>query len=62
MKPVHHQFRDWLIEHKQSVVALRHVDYNDPTSYSYEQAMDTIKRISVSANDDLEQQLPAHCL
>jgi serine/threonine-protein kinase HipA len=42
--------------HIQSLAALCHFDYNDPSSYSYEQAMDTIKRISVSADHDLEQQ------
>jgi serine/threonine-protein kinase HipA len=42
--------------HMQSLAALCHFDYNDPASYSYEQAMDTIKRISVSADGDLEQQ------
>jgi serine/threonine-protein kinase HipA len=42
--------------HMQSLAALCHFDYNDPLIYSYEQAMDTIKRISANANDDLEQQ------
>jgi serine/threonine-protein kinase HipA len=42
--------------HMQSLAALRHFDYNDPSSYSYEQAMETIRRISAQPLADLEQQ------
>jgi len=40
----------------QSLAALRHFDYNDPSRYSYEHAIDTITRISSNADDDFEQQ------
>lgn len=42
--------------HMQSLAALCHYDYNDPASYSYEQAFQVIRRLSASAQADLEQQ------
>lgn len=42
--------------HMQSLAALRHFDYDDPASYSYEQAMETIRLISSAPAADLEQQ------
>ena len=42
--------------HMQSLAALRNFDYNDPSRYSYEHAIDTITRISSNADDDFEQQ------
>lgn len=41
--------------HKQSLAALCHYDFNDPTSYSYEQAMHAIRRISAAPQADCEQ-------
>lgn len=42
--------------HMQSLAALCHYDYNDPASYSYEQAMLTIRQISVQVAKDCQQQ------
>jgi serine/threonine-protein kinase HipA len=42
--------------HMQSLAAMRHFDFNDPLSYSYEQAMETIRRISAEPAHDLRQQ------
>lgn len=42
--------------HMQSLAALCHFDYNDPSAYSYEQAMQTIRRISQRPQQDVEQQ------
>lgn len=42
--------------HMLSLAALRHFDYNDPSSYSYEQAIETIRKISANPGQDLEQQ------
>jgi serine/threonine-protein kinase HipA len=42
--------------HMQSFCAMAHVDYNQPTLYSYEQAIQTMKQLGVS-HTDLEQQV-----
>lgn len=42
--------------HMQSLGALTHVDFNNPALYSYEQALQTMKRLGCSQND-LEQQV-----
>jgi serine/threonine-protein kinase HipA len=43
--------------HMLSLGALCHYDYNDPSSYSYEQAMQAIRQISAHPVKDAEQQL-----
>jgi len=42
--------------HMQSLGAIAHFDYNQPASYSYEQAVQIIKRLGLS-REDLEQQV-----
>lgn len=42
--------------HMQSLAALRHFDYNDPSSYSYEQAMQTIRNLCNHPQHDAERQ------
>lgn len=42
--------------HLQSLAALCHFDYNDPGSYSYEQAMQVIRQICTHPLKDAEQQ------
>lgn len=42
--------------HMQSLCALTHVDFNEPALYSYEQTIQTMKRLGLSQND-LEQQV-----
>jgi len=42
--------------HMQSLAALCHYDYDDPASYSYEQAMLTIRQISSQLAEDCQQQ------
>ena len=42
--------------HMQTLGALAHFDYNQPASYSYEQALQTMKRLNLS-QEDLEQQV-----
>ena len=42
--------------HMQSLGALRHFDYRDPSAYAYEQAMETIRRLGLGA-PALKQQL-----
>lgn len=42
--------------HMQSLAALCHFDYDDPASYSYEQAMLTIRQISAQVPKDCQQQ------
>jgi len=42
--------------HMQSLAALCHYDYDDPASYSYEQAMLAIRQISAQVTEDCEQQ------
>jgi serine/threonine-protein kinase HipA len=42
--------------HMQSLCALMHYDYNQPDAYSYEQALQTIRRLDLSMAD-MEQQL-----
>jgi len=42
--------------HMQSLGALAHFDYNQPLSYSYEQALNVMKRLNLS-RIDLEQQV-----
>ncbi|MGJ8690785.1 MAG: type II toxin-antitoxin system HipA family toxin [Gammaproteobacteria bacterium] len=42
--------------HMQSLAALCHYDYDDPASYSYEQAMLTIRQISSELAKDCQQQ------
>ncbi|HTX79196.1 MAG TPA: type II toxin-antitoxin system HipA family toxin [Longilinea sp.] len=42
--------------HMQSLAAIAHVDFNQPASYSYEQAIQTMKRLHLSQKD-LEQQV-----
>lgn len=42
--------------HMQSLGALRHFDYNQPGAYAYEQAIETIQRLSLPM-PDLEQQI-----
>lgn len=42
--------------HMQSLAALCHFDYDDPASYSYEQAMLTIRQISAQVSKDCQQQ------
>ncbi|MDP2142254.1 MAG: type II toxin-antitoxin system HipA family toxin [Gammaproteobacteria bacterium] len=43
--------------HMLSLAALCHYDYNDPSSYSYEQAMQAIRQICTHPVKDAEQQL-----
>lgn len=47
--------------HMQSLAALQHFDYNDPASYSYEQAMQTIRRICRESQKDCEDQFARAC-
>ena len=42
--------------HMQSLCALAHVDFNEPALYSYEQTIQTMKRLKLSQSD-LEQQV-----
>ena len=42
--------------HMQSLCALAHVDFNEPALYSYEQTIQTMKRLRLSQSD-LEQQV-----
>jgi serine/threonine-protein kinase HipA len=42
--------------HMQSLCAISHVDYNEPALYSYEQAIQTMKKLRLSQTD-LEQQV-----
>lgn len=42
--------------HMLSLAAMCHYDYNDPSSYSYEQAMQAIRRICENPIKDAEQQ------
>jgi serine/threonine-protein kinase HipA len=42
--------------HVQSLCAISHVDYNEPALYSYEQTIQTMKRLGLSQSD-LEQQV-----
>lgn len=42
--------------HMQSLAALCHYDYNDPASYSYEQAMLSIRQISAQVTKDCQRQ------
>jgi len=42
--------------HMQSLCALAHVDFNEPALYSYEQTIQTMKRLGLSQSD-LEQQV-----
>lgn len=42
--------------HMQSLGAMAHYDYNQPASYSYEQALQVIRRLNLS-RDDMEQQV-----
>ena len=42
--------------HKQSLGAIAHYDFNQPANYSYEQAIQVIKRLGLS-REDVEQQL-----
>ncbi|MBI9046439.1 MAG: type II toxin-antitoxin system HipA family toxin [Anaerolineaceae bacterium] len=42
--------------HMQSLGALAHFDYNQPASYSYEQSLQTMKRLGLS-REELEQQV-----
>ena len=42
--------------HMLSLAALCHFDYNDPSSYSYEQALYAIRQISAESTADIEQQ------
>lgn len=42
--------------HMQSLCAIAHYDYNQPASYSYEQAIQVIKRLELS-REDIEQQV-----
>ena len=42
--------------HMQSLCAITHVDFNEPALYSYEQTIQTMKRLGLSQND-LEQQV-----
>ncbi|MDD5369629.1 MAG: type II toxin-antitoxin system HipA family toxin, partial [Anaerolineaceae bacterium] len=42
--------------HMQSLGAIAHVDFNQPASYSYEQALQTMKRLGLPQKD-LEQQV-----
>ena len=42
--------------HMQSLCALAHVDFNEPALYSYEQTIQTMKRLGLSQRD-LEQQV-----
>jgi len=42
--------------HKQSLGAMAHFDFNQPASYSYEQALQVIKRLELP-REDLEQQV-----
>jgi len=42
--------------HMQSLAALCHFDYDDPASYSYEQAMLAIRQISAQVTRDCQQQ------
>ena len=43
--------------HMQSLGALTHSDFNQPASFSYEQALQTMKTIGVSQNDIIQQVL-----
>ena len=42
--------------HMQSLGAIAHYDYNQPASYSYEQAIQVIRRLELP-REDLEQQV-----
>jgi len=42
--------------HMQSLAAIAHVDFNQPGGYSYEQALQTMRRLGISQKD-LEQQV-----
>jgi serine/threonine-protein kinase HipA len=42
--------------HMQSLCAISHVDFNEPALYSYEQTIQTMKRLGLTQND-LEQQV-----
>jgi serine/threonine-protein kinase HipA len=42
--------------HMQSLCAISHVDFNEPALYSYEQMIQTMKRLGISQSD-LEQQV-----
>ncbi len=42
--------------HMQSLCAMAHYDYNQPASYSYEQAINVMKRLNLS-REDIEQQV-----
>lgn len=42
--------------HMQSLCAIAHVDFNEPALYSYEQTLQTMKRLGLSQSD-LEQQV-----
>jgi serine/threonine-protein kinase HipA len=42
--------------HRQTLCAMVHVDYNQPALYSYEQAIQTMKKLGLS-HTDLEQQV-----
>jgi serine/threonine-protein kinase HipA len=42
--------------HMQSLCAMAHYDFNQPASYSYEQALQVMKRLKLS-REDIEQQV-----
>jgi len=42
--------------HKQTLGAMAHFDFNQPADYSYEQALQVIKRLGLSS-EDIEQQI-----
>ncbi|MCK5794883.1 MAG: type II toxin-antitoxin system HipA family toxin [Anaerolineales bacterium] len=45
--------------HMQSLGAIAHYDYNQPASYSYEQAIQVIKRLGLPREDQVQQVLRA---
>ena len=41
--------------HRQTLCAMAHVDYNQPALYSYEQAIQTMKKLGLSHSDLVQQ-------